>query len=173
MGNNFLCHPSWFRLAVWQFCIFQTFLFLQPIAEDLWQLIHVHIHECDHWLFTMILLQVWFNNEAYKTKEGYFNLSKQINNSVTDFRAALTCQLFVFWEAFPKSHYLFYIWPHFYHPILTHLLSTHRVAQKYNGHTSDFVTTWKSSLWAGKSCNRLNPLLKMSFMPQDCFQSQI
>ena len=117
MGNNFLCHPSWFRLAVWQFCIFQTFLVLQPIAEDLWQLIHVHIHECDHWLFTMILLQVWFNNEAYKTKEGYFSFSKQINNSVTDFRAALTCQLFVFWEAFPKSHYLFYIWPYFYHPI--------------------------------------------------------
>ena len=50
---------------------------------------------------------------------------------------------------------------------VTHLFPTHQVAQKYNGYTFDFVTTWKSSLWAGKSCNRLNPLLKMSLMPQD------
>ena len=67
--------------------------------------------------FHKVLPQVWFNNGAYKTKEGCFSLSKQINNSITDFRLAFTCRLFVFWETFPKFHYLFYIWPDFYNPI--------------------------------------------------------
>ena len=77
---------------------------------------YIHIYEWDHWLFTLILLQVWFNNGACKTK-GYFNLSKQINNSITDLRLAFICQLFVLWKAFPKFHYLFYILPDFYHPV--------------------------------------------------------
>ena len=92
---------------------------LQKVWGDWFQ---VHIYEWDHWFFTLMLLQLWSNNGAYKTKEGYFSPSKQINNSITDFRVALTFWLFVLWETFPKSHYLFYILPDFYHPICNALV---------------------------------------------------
>ena len=102
------------------FAISQYFWFYNQLQKIWSHWFQVHI---DEWyLFTLILLQVRFNNGAYKTKEGYFSLSKQINNSITDFRVAFTSWLFALLEAFPKFHYIFYIWPDLYHPICNTLV---------------------------------------------------